>query len=125
MYYSDEIKEEIAKLFEEETVTQDELSGEVEIIPLTVKEFDIVAKRWSFNPSTITVSEGDLVKLTITSIDVTHGFSISAFGVNERLSSGNTIMVEFVADKKGTFSFFCNVVCGSGHSGMRGTLIVE
>lgn len=43
---------------EEETENQEELQ-EVEIIPLTVKEFDIVAKRWSFDLSTITVSEGD------------------------------------------------------------------
>ena len=89
------------------------------------KEFNIVARQWNFNPDTITVNEGDTVVLNIESIDVTHGFAISAFGINERLSPGNNVRVEFVADRKGSFSFFCTVQCGSGHTRMRGTLIVE
>ena len=90
-----------------------------------VKEFDITAKRWDFTPATITVKEGDKVKLNINSIDVTHGFVLSAFGVNEQLVPGKTVSVEFVANKKGTHTFFCNVFCGSGHGGMNGKLIVE
>ena len=109
-----------------EEIVEEDTTIEIPVVKAQpVKEFAITAKRWTFTPNTITVNEGDLVKLTITSIDVTHGFSLSAFGVNERLSSGNTVSVEFTADKKGTFSFFCNVSCGTGHSGMRGTLIVE
>ena len=91
----------------------------------SIKEFTMTAKRWSFTPGIITVNEGDTVKLTIESIDVAHGFAINAFGINERLNPGQTTNIEFVADEKGTFSFFCSVSCGSGHSTMRGTLIVE
>jgi len=90
-----------------------------------VREFEITAKRWEFSPNPIIVSEGDLVKLKIKSIDVTHGIRLSEFGVNEILSPGNEVNVEFVADRKGSFSFFCTVTCGSGHSNMRGTLIVN
>lgn len=94
----------------------------------TVKEFTITAKNWDFSPSTITVDKGDKVKLTITSIDSGvgsgHGFFLSSFGINERLTKDNTVTVEFVADKVGSFTFFCNIFCGSGHSSMRGTLIV-
>ena len=94
-----------------------------------VKEFAITAKQFDFTPSTITVKEGDKVKLTITTLDSGiasgHGFTLSAFGVSERLTPGKTTIVEFTADKKGTFTFFCNVVCGSGHGGMRGKLVVE
>ena len=90
-----------------------------------VKEFTMTAKQWEFNPSTITVNKGDRVKLSITSVDVTHGFTISEFGVNSRLNPGETTDVEFVADKSGTFSFFCSVQCGEGHLGMRGQLIVN
>jgi len=89
------------------------------------KEFLITAKQWDFSPSTITVNEGDKVILNIQSVDVTHGFVITAFGVSERLSPGNTVTVEFTANQKGSFSFFCNVVCGTGHSGMNGVLIVN
>lgn len=91
----------------------------------SIKEFEMTAKQWEFNPSTITVSQGDKVKLNINSIDVDHGFAISEFGVNETLSSGQTTTVEFTADKVGTYTFFCSVQCGAGHSNMQGQLEVE
>ncbi len=90
-----------------------------------VKEFKMTAKKWEFIPDTITVNEGDTVKLEIESIDVTHGFGLSAFGINENLNAGETVNIEFVADKKGEFKFFCSVFCGSGHSQMDGKIIVE
>ncbi len=90
-----------------------------------IKEFSITAKQWEFNPSVITVNKGDKVKLTITSVDVAHGFAISDFNINERLEPRQTTNIEFVADKSGEFTFFCSVQCGSGHSSMRGQLIVK
>lgn len=90
-----------------------------------VKSFTMTAKQWSFDPATITVKKGDTVKLSVKSIDVDHGFAISSFGVNKPLTPGQTTEVEFVADKTGSFPFFCSVFCGSGHGGMRGTLVVE
>lgn len=99
-------------------------SSDSQITP-QIKEFDITAKKWDFSPSTITVNEGDTVILNVESIDVEHGFALLDFGINEQLSPGETVRIEFVADKKGTFSFFCNVYCGSGHSGMKGILVVN
>ena len=90
-----------------------------------VKEFTMTAKQWEFNPSTITVNKGDRVKLNIKSLDVNHGFAISDFNVNSRLEPGKETVVEFVADKTGTFTFFCSVQCGEGHGGMKGKLIVN
>ncbi len=89
------------------------------------KEFTIEAKQWEFIPSTLTVKQGDLVRLKITSTDVTHGFSLPEFNVNENLEPGRTVTVEFVADKKGTFSFACSVYCGAGHGSMVGQLVVQ
>lgn len=88
-------------------------------------EISVSAKRWKFDPSIIAVKKGDRVKLSIQSIDVTHGFSIPDFNVNETLKPNETTIVEFTADKTGTFTFACSVFCGSGHSTMKGTLIVE
>jgi len=98
---------------------------EIEAPVSNVKEFDITAKRWDFTPSTITVKEGDKVKLNIKDIDVTHGFTLFEFGVSERLTPGKTTTVEFTADKKGEYTFFCSVPCGKGHGGMNGKLVVE
>jgi len=91
----------------------------------TLVEVDLVARKWEFVPSTITVNQGDTVRLIITSIDVSHGFRQADLGINERLSPGKTTEVEFVAEEKGTFPFFCTVFCGSGHGGMRGTIVVN
>ena len=90
----------------------------------SVKEFTIIAKNWDFEPSTITVKKGDKVKIMVKSIDVPHGLALLAFNVNVYLDPGKEQTVEFTADKVGTFTFFCNVFCGSGHSAMRGKLIV-
>lgn len=91
---------------------------------ISVKEFDITAKRFDFTPSTITVNKGDKVKLRIKSIDVTHGFSLPGYGISRTLEPNKDVVVEFVADKAGSFEFRCNVFCGSSHSEMKGMLIV-
>lgn len=108
-------------------LAQDEISNKEtsEQTEAEVKEFNITAKKWEFDPGTITVNKGDTVKLHIKSIDVSHGFGLSAFGINEQLDPGETVDIEFTADKTGTFTFACSVFCGSGHSGMKGQLIVE
>jgi len=90
-----------------------------------IKEFTLTAKQWEFSPNTITVNEGDNVRLLIKSVDVTHGFALLDFAVNEQLQAGQTTTVEFVAHKSGTFPFWCSVKCGRGHGDMRGKLIVN
>ncbi len=90
-----------------------------------VKEFTMTAKQWAFEPSEIRVTKGDTVKLKIKSVDVEHGFKLPDFGVDANLQPGQEVTVQFTADKAGTFTFSCNVFCGSGHSEMEGTLIVE
>ena len=90
-----------------------------------IKEIEVTARQWEFIPNPIEANLGDRVRLRITSVDVSHGFALPDFGVSQRLSPGRTETVEFTADKAGSFTFFCNVACGSGHSGMRGTLVVS
>lgn len=90
-----------------------------------IREFSITAKQFEFIPSTIAVNKGDKVKLSINSADVTHGFSISEYGINENINPGKTTIVEFTADKAGEFTFFCSIYCGTGHKSMKGKLIVQ
>jgi len=90
-----------------------------------VKEFQITAKQFSFEPSTIEVNKGDKVRLIVTSTDVPHGFSIKEYGINERLDVNKPVTIEFTADKQGTFTAFCSVFCGSGHSNMKGKMVVK
>ena len=90
-----------------------------------VKEFKITAKQFQFEPSTIEVNKGDKVKLVVTSVDVPHGISIPEYGINERLDPGKPVTIEFTAEKEGTFTSFCSVFCGSGHSNMKGKIVVR
>lgn len=110
---------------EEPVEDVDEVLVEPVAVAPVVKSFSMTAKQWEFVPATITVNKGDTVKLTIESVDVDHGFNLFAFGVNENLKPGQSVTVEFVADKVGTHSFTCNVFCGHGHSAMSGTLVVN
>jgi cytochrome c oxidase subunit 2 len=93
--------------------------------PENIKEFIMTAQKWDFDPVEITVNQGDTVRLRITSTDVKHGIAIPDFNVNVDLDPNVETEVEFVADKSGTFTFYCSVFCGSGHKDMKGTLIVK
>ena len=85
----------------------------------------VTAKKYEFNPSVITVKQGQHVKLVITATDRDHGFKLAAYNIEERLKKGVATPIEFTADKAGTFPFECSVVCGLGHGHMKGKLVVE
>lgn len=90
-----------------------------------VKTFTVVAKRFSFEPSTIEVTQGDRVKLVVSSADGVHGLGIRKFKVNKLVPRGGaTVSIEFTADEAGTFPIVCSEACGDGHADMRGSLVV-
>ena len=90
-----------------------------------VRVIQMRAFQFGFDPNPVIVNEGEQVKLVVTSTDVTHGLSISEFGVNVQLFPGRPSIIDFTADKSGTFIFYCSVPCGAGHTSMRGRLIVK
>ena len=90
-----------------------------------VKNVDITASRFEFDPATITVAQGDRVRLRLHSIDRSHAFAIKAFRVKALIpKAGEVVTVEFVADRTGSFDFTCAEYCGTGHGGMKGRLLV-
>ncbi len=88
-------------------------------------EIKMTARKYKFEPNTITVKKGQQVKLIITAVDHDHGFKLEAFNIDQRLKKGDPTTVEFTADKAGTFPFECSVFCGLGHKRMKGKLVVE
>ena len=90
-----------------------------------IKEFKIEAFQFVFDPETIEVNQGDKVRFIAWSRDVPHGLKIKEFGVEMKLQDSNPQTVEFIADKKGTFTFYCSVPCGANHKEMKGKLIVK
>jgi heme/copper-type cytochrome/quinol oxidase subunit 2 len=74
----------------------------------------------------ITVKQGELVTLRLSSMDVVHGFALPGYNISESLYPGDVVTVEFIADESGEFEFYCSAQsCGRGHLEMKGTLIVE
>ena len=89
-----------------------------------VQRIDVKASRFQFSPDTIRVKAGVPVELHIVSTDGVHGFAVPALKINERLDAGAEVVVKFTAPA-GKYPFRCSVMCGSGHLGMKGELIVE
>jgi cytochrome c oxidase subunit 2 len=98
-----------------------QVKGDVE----DVKIVEVTASQFQFDPATITVAEGDRVRLRLHSLDRTHAFAIKAFRVKALIPrGGEAITVEFVADRAGSFDFTCAEYCGTGHARMKGRLVV-
>lgn len=92
----------------------------------SVVEIDVSGKSFAFSQDTITVQEGQTVRLTFTSTGGSHDFVIDeiAGAQTNVLQTGETQTIEFVADTAGSYDFYCSV--GSHRSlGMEGTLIVQ
>ena len=89
------------------------------------KEFVVTGKNFSFTPSAVTVKKGEAVKIVFKNADGFHDFKIDAFKVaTQRINTGGEEIVEFVADKAGTFEYYCSV--GSHRKmGMKGILTVK
>ena len=83
------------------------------------------ARRYEFDPSEITVKQGETVRLEITSEDVTHGIDIEGFDIDRKLPPGKEVTVEFTPEKAGPHHFHCSVYCGPGHDRMHGSLHVR
>ena len=87
---------------------------------------EIVAKRFTFQPSRIEVKEGERIRLVVKSADGVHGVQIKKFKVNKLVPrGGEPVNIDFVASAAGTYPIMCSEECGDGHDSMSGTLVVE
>ncbi len=84
----------------------------------------ITAKRFEYSPKEITLKKGVPVVLEFTSLDRFHGFDCPGLKLRMDIRPGKVNTLRFTPDKAGTFPFHCDNFCGSGHEGMRGTIVV-
>lgn len=85
---------------------------------------EVTAKRFSYEPATVTVKKGEPVVLVIKSADVAHGLRFSELNLNAKVDKGGSAELKFTPDKTGDFVGHCSVFCGSGHGSMTLTLHV-
>ena len=89
------------------------------------REIPIVAKRFTFEPARVEVSEGERIRLVVTSDDGVHGVEIKKFKVNKKVPrGGEAVTIDFVASAPGQYPILCSEYCGKGHEEMKGTLVV-
>lgn len=99
-----------------------EVSGPETPLVEDVTIIPVQAKKWMFQPNTITVRKGTIVQLSIIPASgFSFSFSLPDFGIGEEVTGPTTI--EFKADKTGRFPFMCSSC--EEFRGMKGMLVVE
>lgn len=98
----------------------------------TSKTFNITARQFQYSvtPFPFVVNQGDDVTLNISvpsndGSGVGHGFFLESYMTDGlSIAHGDSVTFHFVASTPGTFTYFCTVVCGSGHPNMNGIMTV-
>lgn len=89
----------------------------------------LTAIRSKYGLNEFTVKQGDSVTITVTNIetirDMSHGLALDNYGVNVAIDPGQTREFTFVADKIGTYWYYCTWFCSALHLEMRGRMLVE
>jgi cytochrome c oxidase subunit II len=88
------------------------------------RRVEVVAKRFEFTPSEITLKKGEPVVLVLTSKDVQHGLKLDAFDKVVIAKKGESSQVELTPNEAGTFVAQCASFCGAGHGSMKLTVHV-
>jgi cytochrome c oxidase subunit 2 len=102
--------------------------------PADATEVYVVAKQWMWKLehaegqreiNELHVPVGRDVKMIMTSQDVIHSFFIPAFRIKQDVLPGRYTVAWFRATKPGTYHLFCAEYCGTQHSGMIGSIVVQ
>jgi cytochrome c oxidase subunit II len=88
------------------------------------KVIRIEAKRFDYTPGELTLKKGEPVILELTSRDVLMGFNLPEFNLRADILPDKVTRVRFVPDKTGSFTFLCDIFCGTKHEEMNGRLTV-
>ena len=97
------------------STSQGTVSGNVVAAGGQVQEVVLGIKDYNYYPDTVTVNEGNTVRLSMD--DSAYGcfraFTLKEFGVSKYLAKASDY-VEFIPDKKGTYTFSCSMGMGVG-----------
>lgn len=85
---------------------------------------EIVARRFVYEPSEITLKAGERVQVVVRSLDFVHGMNIPDLNQRYDLVPGRLTRFELNPQKPGVIEFVCDNFCGDGHEEMHGKFIV-
>ena len=75
----------------------------------------------SQGPNGINVNGGQTVT-SVPAVDIAHTFTIPQLGINIPVPISSTVTAFIKIDKAGTYTWFCETVCGSGTTGLEGAM---
>lgn len=108
------------------------MSGARPLPAATKHEFQVSAHKYAYHVAggdraELHVREGEVVHVVFTADDIPHSFTIDApYRIDKRASPGKPVSFDFLADKPGTFEFYCNLALDDRcRKELRGTLIVD
>ena len=84
----------------------------------------VSAYKYGFTPNRIEVHQDDLVRITFSTKDIPHSFTIDKYRIAKRVEPGKPIVFEFRADQPGKFPIYCNLAADDGCRKMIGELVV-
>lgn len=120
------------KVIQVEELAEDAVAeGESRIERIGPNEVHVymTAIRSKYGLNDFTVQQGDRVTVTVTNVetvrDMSHGFAVDSYGINVAIDPGQTRTVSFVADRPGTYWYYCTWFCSALHLEMRGRMLVE
>jgi heme/copper-type cytochrome/quinol oxidase subunit 2 len=95
------------------------------------KDVAVVAHKYAYkvdaNGAEIHVQQDDLVRITFSTEDIPHSFTMEdeTYRVMRRAEPGKPVTFEFRADKAGRFPFQCTLRADDRCKEMHGTLVVD
>ena len=89
------------------------------------RAFSVAARKYAFAPAQIEVNRDDLVRITLTTDDIPHSFTIDRYRIAKRVEPGRPVVFEFRADQPGRFPIYCNLTVDEKCREMRGELVVK
>jgi cytochrome c oxidase subunit 2 len=91
----------------------------------SVRDIPIVAKKFAYSPSEVRLKKGETVTLVLKTEDVPHGLKSKDLQLDAKIVPDQETKVSITPQTVGQFTAFCSTFCGSGHSSMKMTFIVE
>ena len=89
------------------------------------QRFAVTARKYAFSPARIEVQQDDLVRITFSTGDIPHSFTVDKYRIAKRVEPGRPIVFEFRADQPGRFPVYCNLTADERCKEMVGELVVR
>jgi heme/copper-type cytochrome/quinol oxidase subunit 2 len=89
-----------------------------------VRNLTVSAHKYAFIPARVEVRQDDLVRVTFSTDDIPHSFTIDKYRIAKRVEPRKPIVFEFRADQAGRFPIYCNLAADDGCRKMIGELVV-